>query len=170
MTRALWLVLAIVIACSACRTDAPAPASAPPRVSAEPSSPRPTAVVLTKAQAADRYLRIVRPYNAALKRFQTEAHAGRSWVRLRTLADRIGTANTTQIKALRATPWPTNARERAAALIAVSTRAGRFWDAAATATTSDRFRSAVLRAARLSGKSEATALRRALGLQPNSRP
>jgi hypothetical protein len=172
VTRALWPVLATLIACSACHSGAPvAPsASGPPSVSAAPSSPHPTAVVLSKAQAAARYRRIVRPYDTALERFQTAAHAGQSWVRLRTLAGRIGTANAAQIKALRATPWPANARKRVTALISVSTRAGRYWHAAATATTPDRFRTAVLQAARLSGKTEATALRRALGLPPYRRP
>lgn len=171
MTRALWPILAILIACSACGGEAPAaPSVSPPSVGAAPSSSHPTTVVLTKAQAAARYLRIVRPYNAALERFQTAAHAGQSWVRLRTLAGRIGTANATQIKALRATRWPAGARKRVTALISVSTRAGRYWHAAATATTPDRFRTAVLQAARLSGKPEATALRRTLGLPPYCRP
>jgi hypothetical protein len=172
VTRALWPLLAILIACSACRSDAPAAPSASrlPSVSAAAPSPHPTAVVLTKAQAATRYLRIVRPYNAALQRFQTAAHAGQSWIRLRTLAGRISTANAAQIKALHATRWPADARARVTTLISVSTRAGRYWHAAATATAPDRFRTAVLQAARLSGKPEATALRRALGLPPYRRP
>lgn len=171
MIRALWPIVAVLIACSACGGGTPAVSSAsgPPSVSAAPSS-HPTPVVLTKAQAAARYLRIVRPYNAALNHFQTAAHAGQSWVRLRTLAGRITTANAVQIKALRTTRWPAGARARVTALISVSTRAGRYWHAAATATTPDRFRTAVLRAARLSGKTEATALRRTLGLPPYRRP
>ena len=54
MTRALWPLLATLIACSACHSGAPvAPsASRPPSVGSAPSSPRPTAVVLSKAQAA----------------------------------------------------------------------------------------------------------------------
>jgi hypothetical protein len=55
-------------------------------------------------------------------------------------------------------------------LIAVSTRAGRYWSAAAKATGPERFQTAVLRAARLSGKREATALRQALGLPPYRKP
>ena len=172
MTKPLLPVLAIMVACSACLSDAPAAprASAPPSAGAAPSSPRPIPAVLTKAQAARRYLRIVRPYNAALMSFETAAHANQSWTRLRTRAGRIATANATQIEVLRTTPWPVNARKHVTALITVSTRAGRYWSAAAKATAPNRFQTAVLRAARLSGKPEATALRRALGLPPYQKP
>lgn len=168
MTKALWPVLAVLIACSACRGNAPAAPSASglPSAGGAPASPRATASVLTRAQAATRYLRIVRPYNAALERFQTAAHANRSWTSLRILARQIVTANTVQIRALRTTPWPANARKHVTALIAVSTRAGRCWKAAANATGPRQFQTAVLQAARLSGKREATALRQALGLPP----
>jgi hypothetical protein len=177
LIKALWPVVAVLIACSACRGDTTAASSASgppsayaPSAGAASPSPRARAAALTKAQAARRYLRIVGPYNAALNRFQTAAHANKPWIGLRPLAGRIATANTAQIRALRTTPWPANARKDIAALIAISTRAGRSWNAAAKATTPQRFQTAVLQAARLSGKREATALRQDLNLPAYRKP
>ena len=174
MLKALWPALAmIIITCSGCLGDAPAaPSASGPAssASAAPPSPRATPAALTKAQAAKRYLRIVRPYNATLDRFQTAAHANQSWTSLRPLAGRIAAANAAQIRALRTTRWPANAHKRVMALVAVSKQAGRYWNAAAKATTSERLQTAVLHAAQLSGKPEATALRQALGLPPNHKP
>jgi hypothetical protein len=164
--------LVAVITCSGCLGSTPTaePATRPPAVSATPSAAPTARVALTRAQAAKRYLQIVRPYNSALERFETAAHAGRSWTSLRVLAARISSTNAAHIRALRTTPWPPEAREEVTALIAVSVRAGRYWSAAAEAPGPAQFQTAVLRGAKLSGKREATAVRHALGLPPYREP
>ncbi|MBC6467498.1 hypothetical protein [Actinomadura alba] len=165
-------MLATVIVCSGCLDSTPAtqPTPGPPPASAAPSAPQAAPAALTKAQAARRYLRIVEPYNAALERFETAAHANRPWTDLRLSAARIVKANTTQIQALRGTHWPTETRVHVRALIAVSLQAGRYWNATAKATSPAQFQTAALKAAKLSGKREATALRKALGLPPYREP
>ncbi|MBC6462625.1 hypothetical protein [Actinomadura sp. HBU206391] len=185
----LWRVLAMMIFCSGCLDSGPAkkapvdkapagktpagktPAGKAPVTEAKPaatgetsSSPEAATTVLTKAEAAERYLQSVRPYNTALDDFEAAVHADRPWADLRTLAGRVAAANAAQVRVLRETTWPHEAREQVTALMTASVRAGRYWSTAAGADGPDQFKAAVLRAAALSGKPEATALRHALGL------
>jgi hypothetical protein len=58
---------------------------------------------LTVAQAGSRYLQIVTPCNAALRKFQDAAHANKPWRDLLPLADQVAQANAAQAQALRQT-------------------------------------------------------------------
>ncbi|MBC6465382.1 hypothetical protein [Actinomadura alba] len=178
----LWRVLAMMIFCSGCLDSGPSRTSGADRSGATPPAgdeaaplpqpepePEPEPAMLTKAEAAERYLESVRPYNAALDEFETAARADRPWTELRVLAGRVAAANAAQVRILRATTWPEEVRGEVTALMAASVRAGRYWSTAAGADEPQRFRAAVLRAAGLSGKPEATALRHALGLPPQPR-
>jgi hypothetical protein len=159
-------VLAMMVFCSGCLDSGPAKkaASTPPGTEGLPPSQQPDPAMLTKAEAAERYLQSVRPYNAALDDFEAAVRADRSWTELRALAGRVATANTAQITVLRTSTWPDEVSGQVTALLTASLRAGRYWSAAAQAEGPERFKAAVLRAAGLSGNPEATALRQALGL------
>jgi hypothetical protein len=172
----LWRVLAMMIFCSGCLDSGPSrrsgsdrPGPTPPAGDEAASAAQPESAMLTKAEAAERYLESVRPYNAALDEFEAAARTDRPWTELRVLAGRVAAANAAQVRILRATTWPQEVRGEVTALTAASVRAGRYWSTAAGADEPQRFRAAVLRAAGLSGKPEATALRHALGLPPRPR-
>lgn len=109
---------ALLAACtpSAEQDAARPPASVPSSASPPTSSSQPTTTTrpaLSKAQAARRYLQIVKPYNVALETLEKAANAGQPMSRLRQLAETARKATTTEMRALRATRWPSVVRAAA---------------------------------------------------------
>jgi hypothetical protein len=139
----------------------PAPASQA-ATAAPPSAP----AALTLAQAKDRYLKIVTPYNTALEDLETAANAGKSWTTVRVLAGKVATANAQHAAALRATTWPAEVREPMAELLAETDAAQREWQRAAQAKTVEELGAAIRSAAAHSGTKPATEIRGKLGLPP----
>lgn len=127
-----------------------------------PSAP----AALTLAQAKDRYLAIVTPYNTALEELETAANAGKPWTTVRTLAGKVATANAEHAAALRATAWPDEVREPMAALLAETDAAQREWQRAAQAETVEELGAAIRSATAHSGTKPATEIRSKLGLPP----
>ena len=121
---------------------------------------------MSVADARERYLKIIGPYNAALEKFESAAHAGRSWTDLRTLAGEVVDTNAAQAGALRAVDWPERVREPMAALLEETDAAQRYWSSAARATSADALASAVRSAAAHSGTKQANEVRSGLGLPP----
>lgn len=139
------------------------PVAPPSTAAASPSTvarPQP----LSRAQAAKRYLAIVKPYNVALERLEQAFNAGRPLDVLRTLSRAVATANDTQMNQLRVTLWPTVVRQPLRTLLAESAVAQRYWLQAAEAGTRDELARSLVTASRHDGSDAAGQIRRALGL------
>jgi len=119
---------------------------------------------LSRAQAAKRYLAIVKPYNVALERLEQAFNAGRPLDALRMLSRAVATANDTQMNKLRATLWPTAVRQPMRTLLAESAVAQRYWLQAVEAGTRDELAGSLVTASRHDGSDAAGQIRRALGL------
>jgi hypothetical protein len=145
--------------------EQPAASPAPPSsTAATPSSTVARPQALSRAQAAKRYLAIVKPYNVALERLEQAFNAGRPLGDLRTLSHAVANANDTQMDQLRATLWPTAVRQPMRSLLAESAAAQPYWLQAAEAGTRDELARALVTASRHDGSDAASQLRRALGL------
>jgi hypothetical protein len=174
MTRVLLGAAALVsvVAVSGCddatsAADAPsaAPSAAPSvSVTAAPPSVKPSPAALTRAQAARRYLAIIRPYNVALERLEKGVNTGRPVPTLHQLAKHLVAANTAQVRALRGTPWPTAVRPAMRRLIAESAAAQRYWRGAMRAPTRAAMIRYILAAAKHDGAEPAAKIRRLLRL------
>jgi hypothetical protein len=75
-----------------------------PTPSSQPTTTTPPA--LSKAQAARRYLQIVKPYNVAMETLEKAINAGQPMSRLTRLAETTWKASKAELRALRATRWP----------------------------------------------------------------
>jgi hypothetical protein len=137
-------------------------ASTAPPTTAAPPKP------LSRAQAARRYLAIVKPYNVALERLEQSFNAGKPIAELRVLADRVAKANTAEMRELRATVWPANVRAPIRELVAESEAAQRYWRQAAKAGTRDELLRAVQAAGRHDGSEPAGKIRKTLDLDAYS--
>lgn len=80
---------------------------------------------LFRAQAAKRYLEVVRPYNPALERLEQPFNAGEPVVTLRALADGVARSNAAHMRKLHATVWPSAVRVPMKELLAESAVAQR---------------------------------------------
>ncbi|MBQ0895930.1 hypothetical protein KBX37_23010 [Micromonospora sp. U56] len=125
----------------------------------------PTApALLGRAEAQQRYLRIVQPYNVALEKLEDATKAGKPWRTVRELAAEVATKNAAHAVGLRETSWPVTARAPMAALLAENDVALEHWRRAGRATGPEELMREIRAAAAHSGSREATAVRSALGL------
>jgi hypothetical protein len=152
-------VLVAVAGCSSQPQTTPAPAVSPV---APPTTAKPKA--LSRAAAAKRYLKIVRPYNLALERLERAFNAGEPVVRLRALANAVAQSNAAHMRQLRATAWPSVVRAPMRQLLAESAAAQPYWRQAAAAGTREELTRSVVAAARHDGTDAANQIRRALDL------
>ncbi|WP_088313181.1 hypothetical protein [Kineosporia sp. R_H_3] len=82
-------------------------AAATPTMTTPSASASPTPTLLTKAQAAARYTKIVKPVNDALALWQKEARkANPSLTKVRALSGKVADANAAFVRNLQSTPWP----------------------------------------------------------------
>lgn len=161
----LGITLLAAAGCSAGTMEQPASSPALTSSAAAPPSStvaRPRA--LSRAQAAKRYLAIVKPYNVALERLERAFNAGRPLGDLRALARAVAIANDTQMDQLRAALWPTAVRPPMRSLLAESAAAKPYWLQAAGAGTRNELARALVTASRHDGSDAASQIRRALGL------
>jgi hypothetical protein len=164
-------VLVVALFATGCGGTSPAGSPTSVRSPAPPvtsPTPSPAPSTLTLAQAASRYLEIVRPYNTALAKFEDAAHANKPWRDLRPLAREVAQANAAQAQALRQTRWPVEVGTPMADLLTEIDLAQGDWQRTADAQTSDELAQAVRAAAGHSGSKPAGQIRTLLGLPPYS--
>lgn len=162
VTSALITIFAATAACSAPASGTLTPAAAP---AAAPEAGEPTTTTtLSKDEAAQRYLAIVKPYNDALEALERAINAGNGVVALRPLAAATAGANAAHVAALRAAPWPPDVLPAITALTAESELAQPHWERAAAATSRDELIEAVLAAAGHDGSEAAATIRTLLML------
>lgn len=123
-----------------------------------------TLAVLSKEEAAKRYLAIVKPYNVALEQLEKATNDGKPIAELRTLAQATATANETHMRELSATAWPVDVQPAATALVTASGEAQTHWLAAAQAKTRDVLIKSFNAAGKASGGEHAKEIRRLLDL------
>lgn len=116
--RPLLLTALVAVLVAGCTPAADQDAAAgPPAAVSTAVTPAPstaptttTPAALSKAQAARRYLRIVKPYNRALEALEKAINAGQPIPRLRRLAAAALTASKIELRDLRAARWPSVVR------------------------------------------------------------
>jgi hypothetical protein len=142
------------------------PATAPLAAATTMPSVTPTTMTapLSKKQAAERYLAIVKPYNLALERLEQAINQGRPVATVRTLAGKVASANQAHMRDLRATLWPVEVRAPVRELLAESARAQVYWRQAAHASTRSELIQVALKAARHDGSEAASSIRHRLDL------
>ncbi len=123
-----------------------------------------TPAVLSKEEAAKRYLAIVKPYNVALEQLEKATNDGKPIAELRNLAQATATANETHVRELSAAAWPADVRPAVTALATASGEAQQHWLAAAQAKTRDALIKSFNAAAKASGGDHAKEIRRLLDL------
>lgn len=160
---------ALLAACtpSAEQDAARTPASLPSSASTPTPSSQPTTTTrppLSKAQAARRYLQIVKPYNVALETLEKAVNAGQPMSRLRQLADAARKATTTEMRALRATRWPSIVRADVRELATAIDASLADWRRATRAQTLEDLIKAVSAAAK-HGSAAAKTIRQRLELE-----
>jgi hypothetical protein len=115
--RRMTVVLVLVIGLAGCDTAADGgigtsgPTGAAPGTSTE--SPE-----LSRAEAAQRYLAAVRPYNEALEEFEDAVNTGQPLATEQELATRTAEALAQEIEDLRTVAWPADVAPHAEALAA----------------------------------------------------
>lgn len=142
--------------------DARAPAGGRPTGSTGGSPTAPPA--LSEAEAATRYLEIVRPYNEALEQFELAVNGGEELATLTGMASDTADALETEIGELRATAWPEAISTHVDALIGESEQALEHWQEAARAQTRDDLVDSVLAAAEFDGSDPTGSIREILNL------
>jgi DNA polymerase IIIc chi subunit len=132
-------------------------------VAAPPAATTPATITtpppLSKPDAAQRYLAIVKPYNVALERLETAINSGQPVATLRTRASELAAANQEQINQLQTTLWPTEIRAPMAELIAESGKSQPLLLQAAQAKTRSQLVQAVVDGLKHDGKTPAKAIR-----------
>lgn len=143
------------------RANQPAAAASPSAEPAEPAEP----AHLTREEAARRYLKIVRPYNKALERWETAVNSG-SMDAAADAADDAATALEKEVAALRKTPWPPKVERQAAALADACAKRSVVWreEMAAAETVDDVYAALDALAQAADDDGPATKIRRLLDL------
>lgn len=155
--RLLLVTAGALLALAGCAT---APVAAPPATTTSTAPVTTTTPPpLSKPEAAQRYLAIVKPYNVALERLETAINSGQPVATLRTRAGEVATANQEQINQLHTTPWPTEIRAPMAELIAESGKAQPLLQQAAQAKTRTQLVQAVVDGMKHDGKAPAKLIR-----------
>lgn len=119
---------------------------------------------LSEAEAATRYLGIVRPYNEALEQFELAINGGDDLATLTGMASDTADALETEIGELLATSWPEAISAHVDALVSESEQALEHWQEAARAQTRDDLVDSVLAAAEFDGSDPAGSIREILNL------
>lgn len=133
-----------------------------PAATATPTGP----VELTREQAADRYLDIVRPYNQALEELEQAFNGGQDLATLTRLAGATAAALETEIGQLQSTRWPAEVQSQVEDLVAASERALPHWREAAAVASRDDLVAAARAAGEHDGGEAAGTIRELLGLDP----
>lgn len=154
--------LVALAGCSTATTSTPVAAPTTTTTSTAPTTTTPAP--LSKADAARRYLAIVRPYNVALEQLEQAINSGQPVATLRTRTSELAAANETQIKQLQAAVWPTDVRAPMDELIAESGKAQPFFLQAAQAKTRNQVVQAVLDSRKHDAKAPAKSIRELLEL------
>jgi hypothetical protein len=145
--------------CAAAPT-ATTPLAAPPATTTSTAPPTTTTPPpLSKPDAAQRYLAIVKPYNVALERLETAINSGQPVATLRTRASELAAANQEQINQLQTTRWPTEISGPMADLIAESGKSQQLILQAAQAKTRSQLVQAVVDGMKHDGKAPAKLIR-----------
>ncbi len=179
LTIGILFTAAALSGCASATTEPGTLASSPPTTAAvSPSeatspaarseaTPAPSTVTpstLSREQAAERYLAIVRPYNVALEKLEQAINSGESLATQTALAAETAKKLETEIDQLRATAWPSEVRSQIDELVAVSEKALEHWSQAAGAQTREELIQAVLAAAEFDGTDAASSIRELLDL------
>lgn len=170
--RPVLMTIAVTAALlAACTPAAEQDASGPPReVESTASTPTPssqpttTPPALSKAQAARRYLQIVKPYNVAMETLEKAINAGQPMSRLTRLAEKAWKASKTELRALRATRWPSVVRAPVKELASAISAGLSDWRRATQAETREAMIEAVIAATR-HGSDAAKTIRQRLQLE-----
>ncbi|HEV8558271.1 MAG TPA: hypothetical protein VGR06_18010 [Actinophytocola sp.] len=144
--------------CATATTTTPVAAPPAATTSTTPATTT-TPPPLSKPDAAQRYLAIVKPYNVALERLETAINSGQPVATLRTRASELAAANQEQINQLQTTLWPTEIRAPMAELIAESGKSQPLLLQAAQAKTRPQLVQAVVDGLKHDGKTPAKAIR-----------
>ena len=129
-----------------------------------PSTTSPAPALLSKEQAAERYLAIVEPYNVALEALEQAVNGPQSVDALRTQAASVAAANDTHVQELKAAAWPADVQPAVDELVAESEQAQTYWLQASEAPTREAAIAAAVSAGEHDGGAAAQAIRSLLGL------
>lgn len=161
------LAAAMLTGCAADESDDghgtanhPAAVASPSAEPAEQSEP----ARLTRKQAARKYLKIVRPYNEALERWEIAVNDGSLDVAADAAED-AASALEKEVTALRETPWPPKVERHAAALADAGEKRSVIWrEELAEAETLDDVYAALDALAQVDDDAPATKIRKLLDL------
>jgi hypothetical protein len=120
--------------------------------------------LLSKEQAAERYLAIVEPYNVALEALEQAVNGPQSVDALRTQAASVAAANDTHVQELKAAAWPADVQPAVDEPVAESEQAQTYWLQASEAPTREAAIAAAVSAGEHDGGAAAQAIRSLLGL------
>lgn len=160
--RLMLVIVTALVAAAGCSTSTPV--AAPRTTSTSTAATTTTLAPLSKADAARRYLAVVRPYNVALEQLEQAINSGQPVATLRTRASELAAANDTQITQLQTTVWPIEVRAPMDELIAESGKAQPFFLRAAQAKTSNQVTQAILDSRKHDAKAPAKSIRELLEL------
>ncbi|MPZ79278.1 MAG: hypothetical protein GEV28_02320 [Actinophytocola sp.] len=177
LTIVILFTATTLAGCASATTDAGTVASSTPtttavspseatRTATRGATPTPTITPLTlsREQAAERYLAIIRPYNVALEKLEQAINSGEPLATQTALAAETAEELETEIGQLRGTAWPPEVRTQVDGLVAASENAVDHWSEAASAQTRDDLIQAVLAAAEFDGTDAASTIRELLDL------
>lgn len=165
MSRRIWMDAALASVTAAtlvagCGTEPTDPGSIVVPTATTPSG----AAELSLADAAGRYLEIVRPYNEALEDLEQAVNGGQDLATLTELAGDTAAALETELSQLESVAWPAEVQPHVDDLVAVSEQARPYWQEAAEAQSRDELVTAVLAAGEHDGAEAAGTIRELLEL------
>ncbi|MET9275270.1 hypothetical protein [Kribbella sp. NPDC003557] len=142
----------------------PAGAYAPPSPAQSVPVSRSSPAALTVAAAGAKYLRITRPYNVALERFEKAANENMSLSTLQNRAKAVAAANLAEYTALRSTVWPARVSTQMRALAKADAAARPHWLKVAASDSKSEMADHLKLATAAGGKAPSAQIRQLLGL------